>query len=150
MALHSEEEQNTGGITSDTYWFLFKRAGLGLIALQVSLTILFNLTPSSATATLSGWSDSLLLYNLTANGTFVVLVDGIPEYEENQGTWFLAYVILMAGGGLFQITSTYTGKFRAKRGITLIVRRTKLTRLCSHAPVAVLLPARVGQVPPLV
>ena len=38
------------------------------------------------------------------------------------------------------------GKFRAKRGITLIVRRTKLTRLCSHAPGAVLLPARVGQV----
>ena len=37
------------------------------------------------------------------------------------------------------------GEFRAKRGITLIARGMTLTRLCSHAPVAALLPARVGQ-----
>ena len=36
-------------------------------------------------------------------------------------------------------------KFRAQREITLIARGMKLTRLCSHAPVALLLPARVGQ-----
>ena len=36
-------------------------------------------------------------------------------------------------------------KFRAKREITLIARGMKLTRPCSHAPVATLLPARVGQ-----
>ena len=39
----------------------------------------------------------------------------------------------------------FRGKFRAKREITLIARGMKLTRLCSHAPVAALLPARVGQ-----
>ena len=36
-------------------------------------------------------------------------------------------------------------KFRAKRGITLIETEEKLTRLCSHAPVAPLLPVCVGQ-----
>ena len=36
-------------------------------------------------------------------------------------------------------------KFRAQREITLTARGMKLTRLCSHAPVAALLPARVGQ-----
>ena len=36
-------------------------------------------------------------------------------------------------------------EFRAKREITLIARGMKLTRLCSHAPFAALLPARVGQ-----
>ena len=36
-------------------------------------------------------------------------------------------------------------KFRAKREITLIARGMKLTRLCSHAPVSALLPARFGQ-----
>ena len=35
------------------------------------------------------------------------------------------------------------GKFRAKREITLIARGMKLTRLCSHASVAALLPALV-------
>ena len=40
-----------------------------------------------------------------------------------------------------------TCKFRVKRGVTLIARGMKLTRLCSHAPVAALLPARVGQAP---
>ena len=38
-----------------------------------------------------------------------------------------------------------TRKFRAKREITLFARGMKLTRPCSHAPVAALLPARVGQ-----
>ena len=48
-----------------------------------------------------------------------------------------AYALLLAARG------AKVGKFRAKRGIILIARRTKLTRLCSHAPVAALLPARV-------
>ena len=38
------------------------------------------------------------------------------------------------------------GQFRTKREITLLTRGMKLTRLCSHATVAALLPARVGQV----
>ena len=37
------------------------------------------------------------------------------------------------------------GKFRTKREVTLLTRGMKLTRLCSHATVAALLPARVGQ-----
>ena len=37
----------------------------------------------------------------------------------------------------------YKGKFRAKREITLIARGMKLTRPCSHAPIAALLLARV-------
>ena len=39
----------------------------------------------------------------------------------------------------------FARKFRGKREIILIARGMKLTSLCSHAPAAALLPARVGQ-----
>ena len=45
------------------------------------------------------------------------------------------------------LSARFLRTFWAKRDITLIARGMKLTRLCSHAPVAALLPARVGQVP---
>ena len=44
-----------------------------------------------------------------------------------------------------EVSFFYLGKFRAKREITLIARGIKLTIICSHAPVAALLPALVGQ-----
>ena len=40
---------------------------------------------------------------------------------------------------------SYREGVSAKREITLIARGMKLTRLCSHAPVSALLPARFGQ-----
>ena len=46
------------------------------------------------------------------------------------------------------LSRTLSCKFRTKREITLIARGMKLMRLCSHAPGAVLLPARVGQYEP--
>ena len=44
------------------------------------------------------------------------------------------------------LTYHLQGKFRIRREMTLIARGMKLTRLCSRAPVAALLPAHVGQV----
>ena len=54
------------------------------------------------------------------------------------------HVISVVGWGTDEKEGKYC-EFRAKRGITLIARGMTLTRLCSHAPVAALLPARVGQ-----
>ena len=69
---------------------------------------------------------------------------------------FLVYVLLAnrslyvdpsskSPAALENFYETYVS-FGQRRGVTLIAARgMKLTRLCSHAPVAALLPARVGQ-----
>ena len=71
-----------------------------------------------------------------------VMVSRLDQLSSSQQiTLKVASVI----GPVFSLTLVCDGMFRAKREVTLISRWMKLTRLCSHAPVAALLPAHVGQ-----
>ena len=63
----------------------------------------------------------------------------------NYPEWCIAFLAAACAGAIVVPLNSWWSKFRAQREITLTARGVKLTRLCSHAPVAALLPARVGQ-----